>query len=137
MPDPLDKETRSKIMKSIRSKDTRPERILRSVLHRSGFRFRLHVQGMPGTPDIVLPKYRAVIFVHGCFWHQHRSPVCRDSHAPRSNLEYWQSKLAKNVKRDAEHLARLKAEGWRVFVVWECEMKNIPRLTSRLQRFLG
>ena len=109
-------------MSHIRSKDTKPEKRLRSLLHRLGFRFRLHRKDLPGTPDIVLPKYRTVIFVHGCFWHQH--PGCKKATLPRSNVEFWKNKLEKNIERDKEVEKKLIETGWNVIVIWECEIKK-------------
>ncbi len=105
-------------MSRIRSTNTRPERLVRSYLHRHGFRFRIHDRRLRGRPDIVLPKYGAVVMVHGCFWHQH--PQCRNSQTPKDKTGYWRRKLARNVARDAENEAALRAQGWRVFSVWEC-----------------
>ena len=120
--DRISPEERSRIMSHIRSKDTKPEKRLRSLLHRLGFRFRLHRKDLPGTPDIVLPKYRTVIFVHGCFWHQH--PGCKKATLPRSNVEIWKNKLEKNIERDKEVEKKLIETGWNVIVIWECEIKK-------------
>lgn len=120
MADVVDPATRSRMMAGIRGKNTRPERIVRSFLHLRGFRFRLHRKDLPGRPDIVLPKYRTAIQVHGCFWHRH--PGCRFATTPSSNAEFWQAKFAENVDRDARHEAALRQLGWRVLTVWECEV---------------
>jgi len=122
MPDVFTAAVRSRIMSAVRSRNTYPERVVRSFLHRDGLRFRLHKRGLPGSPDIVLSKYSAIIFVHGCFWHQHRS--CRYSgvHVPSSNRSYWAPKLARNVARDSENRKALETIGWRVKVIWECEI---------------
>ncbi len=112
---------RSSLMSRIRSKNSRGELLLRSVLHRNGFRFRLHRRDMPGTPDVVLPKYRAVVFLHGCFWHQH--PGCRRAYVPTTNTEFWGPKLKANVDRFERQREALTAAGWRVFVVWECQIQ--------------
>ena len=120
--DRISPEERSRIMSHIRSKDTKPENRLCSLLHRLGFRFRLHRKDLPGTPDIVLPKYRTVIFVHGCFWHQH--PGCKKATLPRSNVEFWKNKLEKNIERDKEVEKKLIETGWNVIVIWECEIKK-------------
>ena len=120
--DRISPEERSRIMSHIRSKDTKPEKRLRSLLHRLGFRFRLHRKDLPGTPDIVLPKYRTVIFVHGCFWQQH--PGCKKATLPRSNVEFWKNKLEKNIERDKEVEKKLIETGWNVIVIWECEIKK-------------
>lgn len=118
-------------MSGIRGKNTKPELIVRRFLHAAGFRFRLHVRQLPGNPDIVLPRYRAAIFVHGCFWHQH--PGCRFAYTPKSNAEFWLAKLNGNVQRDSTKKSLLKAAGWHVHTVWECEIAEEARL-SRLVR---
>lgn len=130
--DRLSKERRSRNMASIRSKDMRPEKLVRSLLHRLGYRFRIHRKDLPGTPDIVLPAYKTVVFVHGCFWHQHPEPSCINSRLPKSNIEYWHAKFQRNVNRDRKVLDDLIGLGWRVIIVWECETKNIDRLARRL-----
>ena len=113
---------RSRMMSSIRGKNTRPERILRSLLFARGFRYRLHVRGLPGSPDLVFPKRRAVVFVHGCFWHRHEG--CRYTTTPRTNEDFWRQKFQGNVARDRRHAEMLHALGWRVAVVWECALKH-------------
>lgn len=125
MADRLTAEQRSKNMSCIRGKDTKPEMLVRRCLHSLGFRFRLHRRDLPGCPDVVLPRWRAVIFVHGCFWHRHG---CRNSRLPATRTEFWKAKLGRNAERDSEAGARLKASGWRVFVVWECALKGPDRL---------
>ena len=117
--DSLTKERRSWNMSRIRSTNTKPEIIVRSFLHKNGFRFRLHVKDLPGHPDIVLPKYKTVIEVRGCFWHRH--PGCKYATTPSSNTEFWQAKFKQNIKRDKRHAGELNALGWQVIVVWECE----------------
>ena len=124
-------------MSGIPGKGTRIERTVRSALHGMGYRFRLQAKDLPGKPDIMLPKYRIAVFVHGCFWHQHPEGKCADARPPRSNLRYWQPKLARNVMRDEEHIIRLKANGWHVLVIWDCETKCARQLAARLRRFLG
>jgi DNA mismatch endonuclease (patch repair protein) len=124
---------RSANMRAIRSKDMKPELAVRRLVHGMGYRYRLHRHDLPGRPDLVFPRLRKVIFVHGCFWHQHRR--CRLAHAPRSNLGYWQPKLARTQKRDKKNRAALKAVGWDVLVVWECEVADSD-LAARLHRFL-
>ncbi len=109
-------------MSKIRSKDTKPERVVRSALHKLGFRFRIHKKDLPGKPDIVLSKYQTVIFVHGCFWHYHQD--CREGRIPSTNSHFWKEKLEKNVAKDQRHQLALKALGWRVIVVWECELNT-------------
>lgn len=113
-------------MSRIRAKNTKPEIIVRSFLHRNGFRFRLHKKELPGKPDIVLMKYNTVIFVHGCFWHQHEG--CKRATIPGTNKEYWISKLEKNKKRFAKVKKRLEDSGWNVAVIWECETKDEEKL---------
>lgn len=123
MVDVVDKETRSRMMSGIRGKDTKPEMQVRRFLHAAGFRFRLHVKDLPGRPDIVLPKYRTVIQVHGCFWHRH--PECRYATVPANNAEVWAEKFARNVARDCEVESQLAELGWRVITVWECEVTAV------------
>lgn len=115
------KEKRSAVMARVRAKNTAPELQVRSALHRLGYRFRLHRKELPGIPDIVLPKYRTVIFVHGCFWHQH--PQCKKATLPKQNAAFWETKLARNAQRDIETTNALHGLGWRVVVLWECEIK--------------
>jgi DNA mismatch endonuclease, patch repair protein len=134
MVDKITPERRSWTMSRIRSKDTKPERAVRSLLHGLGFRFRKHVKALPGCPDIVLKKHRVVIFVHGCFWHQHRG--CASSGVPKSNIEYWRPKLSGNVERDKLHVKNLKREGWRVIIVWECQTKHLWTLGKSLEKRL-
>lgn len=117
-------------MSRIKGKDTQPEIIVRSLLHRAGFRFRKNVADLPGKPDIVLPKYKTIIFVHGCFWHQH--PGCSKCKIPKSKVEFWTEKLGKNVQRDIRHKADLDNLGWKVLYVWECELRNRDALVERL-----
>lgn len=132
--DTLSLEDRSAQMKLIRSEDTKPEKALRSALHRVGFRFKLHVRQLPGSPDIVFPNRRKVIFVHGCFWHSH---CCQGpSRKPKSNLEYWIPKLEATKKRDAMNRQRLKVLGWRVLTVWECELQDLDRSLRKATQFL-
>jgi DNA mismatch endonuclease (patch repair protein) len=109
-------------MSRIKGRDTGPELLLRSLLHRAGFRFRLHPKELPGKPDIVLPRYHAAIFVHGCFWHRHEG--CRNATTPSTRTEFWQAKFHSNVNRDQRNIAALEAAGWTVFTVWECELKS-------------
>lgn len=121
-------------MASIRSRDTKPELLVRSFLHRRGFRFRVADRRLPGRPDIVLPKYRSVVFVHGCFWHQHTG--CRFAVLPKANGPFWRAKLSRNVERDQECASALRQDGWRVDVVWECELapRTLQRLAKRIAR---
>jgi len=120
-------------MSGIRSKDTKPEMTVRRYLHARGFRYRLHARDLPGSPDLVLPRYRVAILVHGCFWHRH--PGCRFATTPASNIEKWNAKFQTNVDRDARKLTSLQAAGWRVIVVWECELRSDP--VERLQRLVS
>lgn len=122
MVDVVDKATRSRMMAGIRGKNTKPELVLRRALHRMGFRYRLHVTGIPGRPDIVLPKYRAAIQVQGCFWHRHEN--CPFATTPASNMQFWKKKFDETVKRDQRKLDALRLLGWRVAVIWECSIKT-------------
>ena len=133
----ISSEGRSRIMRAIRAKDTKPELLVRRVVHALGFRYRLHRPDLPGKPDLAFGPLRKAIFVHGCFWHSHPDAKCVNSRMPRSNRDYWLPKLRRTVERDAENISSLKADGWTVMVVWECETKNIARLRSRLRRFLS
>jgi DNA mismatch endonuclease, patch repair protein len=128
--DTFTRKQRSDIMRRIRSTDTRAELVVRSLLHRAGFRFRLHDKQLPGKPDIVLPRYKTVVFVHGCFWHGHKG--CKEGRRPKSNTEYWNRKLDRNLRRDVANAKRLRKLGWKRIVVWECELKNIEALKQRL-----
>jgi DNA mismatch endonuclease (patch repair protein) len=120
--DRLTKEKRSWNMSRIKGKDTKPEKIVRSILHKAGFRFRLNRKDLPGKPDIVLPKYKSVILVHGCFWHRH--PRCKYAYTPKSRVTFWQKKFSENIERDKFVKRELRKMGWRTIVVWECELKN-------------
>ena len=120
--DQISPEHRSWNMSHIKGKNTKPELLVRSWLHRHGFRFRLHVKNLPGTPDIVLPKYRTVIEVRGCYWHRHHG--CKFAYTPKSNVEFWNAKFPENIKRDISTDKTLKESGWRVIVIWECEVKS-------------
>ena len=124
-------------MRAIRSKGTKPENIVRRLAHSLGYRFRLHRKDLPGKPDMVFPGRKAVIFIHGCFWHQHPDPDCKDSHFPKSNIDYWQPKLLRNQTRDSEHEAALQDKGWRVLVIWECQTKDESVIKQSLLAFLG
>lgn len=132
--DRISAEQRSANMRRIRSKDTSPELALRRLIHALGFRFRLHRKGLPGRPDLVFPGRRKVIFVHGCFWHQH--PGCSEGRIPRSRLDYWTPKLGRNQVRDAANLNLLNEQGWKVLVIWECDLKDLQALTKRVKGFL-
>ena len=122
MTDVVSKAVRSRMMSGIRGSNTKPEILLRKLLHREGFRFRLNNAGLPGRPDVVMPKHNVAVFVHGCFWHRHSG--CRFSYVPASNRQFWRDKFAKNVRRDAMMEEALVDDGWRVLVVWECASKR-------------
>lgn len=122
-------------MRRIKKKHTKPELIVRRLVHGLGYRFRLHSSKYPGSPDLVLPKLKKAIFVHGCLWHSHEG--CRFFRPPRFNQEYWIPKLARNKARDSRNLQELEASGWKVLVVWECEVSNKDALCERLRSFLG
>ncbi|TNF13016.1 MAG: DNA mismatch endonuclease Vsr [Rhodobacteraceae bacterium] len=128
MADIVDKNTRSRMMSGIRGANTKPEVMLRKALHAAGFRFRLNVRSLPGTPDIVLPKWSTVIQVHGCYWHRHAG--CPKATTPSSNVDFWSEKFSANVKRDARVLAELHVLGWRTGIVWECAIGR--KVTSAL-----
>lgn len=132
--DTLTAEQRRHCMASVRQKDTKPEILARKALHRMGYRFRLHRRDLPGNPDIVLPKYKSVVFVHGCFWHGH--PGCPRAKRPATNKKFWNEKIEKNITRDREAQAALEDLGWRVAVIWSCEVKDGETLESRLANFL-
>ena len=130
MADQVSPERRSSIMRRIKSKDTAAEVKVRQALHGLGLRFRLHRKDLPGKPDMAFPKYRAAVFVHGCFWHQH--PGCRRASKPKSRNDYWDAKLRRNVERDARTPAALAALGWRHIVVWECEVSGSGEFAADL-----
>lgn len=133
MPDKISKLHRSWVMSRVGSRNTKPELIARSLLHNLGYRFTVNGprnKKLPGKPDIVLPKYRTVVFVHGCFWHRH--PNCKIATTPKSNQDYWLPKFSKNVERDRRNQKALQEEGWNVVVIWECELKDLEAVASRL-----
>ena len=132
MTDVFQKAKRSEVMANIRGKDTKPEMIVRRYLHRAGFRFRLHKKGLPGRPDLWLPKYNAAIFVNGCYWHRH--PGCRFAYTPKQNRAFWEEKFESNVVRDKENLVALEAEGIRVLTVWECQLRSIKEREQTLPK---
>jgi DNA mismatch endonuclease (patch repair protein) len=132
--DSLTPEERSALMSKIRAKNTKPERLVRSMLHRAGYRFSLHRKDLPGKPDIVLRKYRTVIFVHGCFWHRHKG--CKGATTPKTRTEWWQAKFDRNVANDRRHVRELRKRGWHVLAVWECQLKNSEKVLARLERLL-
>lgn len=123
MADVVDKATRSRMMAGIKGANTRPEMALRKALHALGLRFRLHAKSLPGRPDIVLPRWKAVVFVHGCFWHRHEG--CRYTTVPATRPQFWNEKFAANVSRDQRNLDGLAAAGWHTRVVWECDLKTL------------
>jgi DNA mismatch endonuclease (patch repair protein) len=132
--DRLNPQRRSENMRRIRSEDTGPELQVRRLVHSLGLRFRLHDKALPGKPDLVFRSRKSVIFVHGCFWHLHGS--CREGRVPSTRQEYWLPKLTRNAQRDREHLRELKKAGWRVLVIWECEVCALEKLARKLDRFL-
>ena len=136
MADTVPPERRSEIMSGIRSKGMKPEMTVRRLLHSMGYRYRLHRRDLPGKPDLVFPGRRKVIFVHGCFWHQHSDPRCRIVRRPKSNRDYWLPKLERNVVRDAENRARLEELGWEVLVIWECEVRAGSGFLKRTREYL-
>jgi DNA mismatch endonuclease (patch repair protein) len=132
--DTLTKEHRSWNMSRIKSRDTNPEKTVRSLLHNLGYRFRIHRKDLPGKPDIVLPRYKTVIFVHGCFWHRHKG--CKYAYTPKSRIDFWQKKFAENQQRDKRAKQQLQKLEWRVVTIWECETKQLQTLCHRIKRFL-
>jgi DNA mismatch endonuclease (patch repair protein) len=132
--DKLTPERRSENMRRIKSKGMKPELVVRRMAHSLGYRFRLHRSDLPGKPDVVFPSKRKVIFVHGCFWHQH--VACREGRMPVSNVGYWGPKLGRNVERDAENRVALERQGWKMLVVWECETVDAELLSKKLAKFL-
>jgi DNA mismatch endonuclease (patch repair protein) len=132
--DTLTRTERSRRMALVRSKDTKPELLVRRIASSCGHRFRLHVSDLPGKPDLVFPKLRKVIFVHGCFWHRH--PGCALARLPKSRLRFWIPKLTENRRRDLRNVARLRRDDWGVSVVWECQLKDPTSLAKRMKRFL-
>lgn len=129
MPDHLTARERSKNMSRVRSRDTRPELMVRSLLHRAGYRFRVNRRDLPGKPDIVLPRYETVIFVHGCFWHRHRN--CKRTTMPATRKRFWKAKFEQNVARDKRAKKALRKLGWKVIIVWECEVRRDPAVAAR------
>lgn len=134
MTDCFTHEERSRVMSRVKGRDTQPEKTVRRLLHAMGYRFRLHRRDLPGKPDIVLPRHRKVIFIHGCFWHGHTN--CRRALRPQTNAEFWNKKLDSNIKRDEETQAKLKSLGWDVLVIWQCEMRDLENLRRNIKGFL-
>lgn len=135
MADKLTAEQRSENMRRIRSKDTKPEMQVRRFVHAQGYRYRLHVSNLPGKPDLVFPKLRKVIFVHGCFWHLHKK--CSEGRIPESRRDYWEPKLKRNVERDRKHTIALRKLGWKSLVVWECDIMHSARIEDKVIEFLN
>ena len=132
--DVLTKKQRSYCMSRIRGKDTKPEIAVRKIIHNLGYRYRLHKKNLPGCPDIVLSSHQKIIFVNGCWWHRHNCRLGRRT--PKSRLEYWLPKLRKNKERHKTNLQKLRRDGWKVLTVWECQTKNLSKLTNKLETFL-
>ncbi|WP_069863188.1 very short patch repair endonuclease [Pseudomonas citronellolis] len=132
--DRLTSEHRSWLMSRVGSKDTKPELVVRRLVFAMGYRYRLHLKHLPGSPDLVFPGRKKVIFVNGCFWHGHYG--CRYGRLPKSRVEFWQAKIDRNRERDRQSTASLEADGWRVLTVWQCELKNIEMLATRLNDFI-
>lgn len=135
MTDVFPKEKRSWIMSRIQGKNTSPELKVRSLAHRLGYRFRIHRKDLPGKPDLVFPSRKKVIFVHGCFWHGHDCSIGKRT--PKTNTEYWTEKIRKNIERDAKNEAELKSLGWKVLVLWECEIKDLGDVESKINNYLS
>lgn len=131
--DVLTKKERSKRMSLIRSKDTKPELLVRHLIHSLGYRYRLHRKDLPGRPDMVFPARKKIIFVHGCFWHGHE---CKVGHIPKSRLDYWVQKITRNNERDRSTLRRLRRMHWKCLVLWECQLHEVERIKERITRFL-
>ena len=136
MADTVTAKRRSEIMSNIRAKGMKPEMAVRRITHAMGYRYRLHCKNLPGKPDLVFPSRRKVIFVHGCFWHQHANPACKIARRPRSNQDYWLPKLERNVARDTQHQASLTELGWDVLVLWECDVEAGAGIADRIREFL-
>lgn len=135
--DTLTPKERSARMARVRNRDTKPEMVVRRLLHRLGYRYRVHRADLPGNPDIVFGQRRRVIFIHGCFWHRHPDPACRLARLPKSRLDFWEPKLSANAMRDALNQDLLRKLGWEVLVVWECELRHSEQLENKLRQFLG
>ncbi len=134
MVDRLSPERRSALMARVKSTNTKPELVVRSIAHRLGYRFRLHKRDLPGTPDLVFPRLRVAIFVHGCFWHRHEN--CSKASMPGTRVFFWKAKFQRNVARDAAARHALKRQGWRVLTIWECHLKNVPTTERKIEKFL-
>ncbi|MCY1222708.1 Very short patch repair protein [compost metagenome] len=132
--DTVSPQRRSEIMARVRAKDTGPEMVVRRLVHGMGYRYRLHRRSLPGTPDLMFPGRRKVIFVHGCFWHRH--PGCAAARVPKARQEFWLAKLQGNSERDSRNVRALRRQGWGVMTIWECELKDMARVGARIGRFL-
>jgi DNA mismatch endonuclease (patch repair protein) len=132
--DTLTPAERSERMSRVRSRDTKPEMLVRRLVHKMGYRYRLHARKLPGNPDLVFPSLRKIIFIHGCFWHRHGS--CKNTRWPKSRLAFWKPKLEENRQRDAANHRRLRRMGWRVMTVWECKLAQTEAVSRRVKRFL-
>jgi DNA mismatch endonuclease (patch repair protein) len=132
--DIVSKQDRSRMMARVRGTNTAPELKVRKTLHKLGFRFRIHRRDLPGTPDIVLPRFKSVILVHGCFWHRHEG--CREASVPATRKEFWRKKFAENTERDRKNIASLRKMGWRVLVIWQCEAESNEALVKKIIKFL-
>ena len=137
MTDILTPKERSERMSLIRSKDTKVEMVVRRLVHGMGYRYRLHRRDLPGKPDIVLPRHRKIIFIHGCFWHRHQNPDCKIARLPKSNAEYWWPKLEKNRARDEANEHKLQELGWECLTIWECQLGNLCALQETIKAFLA
>jgi DNA mismatch endonuclease (patch repair protein) len=134
MTDTLTIAERRRLMAKIKGKNTAPELAVRSLLHRAGHRFRIHVRALPGTPDIVLPRHRTIVFVHGCFWHRHTG--CKIATTPQTHRKFWADKFARNMANDQKHRRRLRRLGWRIVTVWSCQLKHPDRVLARIEKAL-
>lgn len=132
--DTLTPEQRSAQMAKVRSRDTKPEMLVRRLVHRMGYRYRLHRRDLPGKPDLVFGTKKKVIFIHGCFWHGHDCPLGR---IPKSRVDFWENKIRTNRSRDEAHLVKLEESGWKSLVIWECQLKKVDELENRIREFLG
>lgn len=137
MADTLDPTERSERMSRVRNRDTKPELVVRRLIFGLGYRYRLHPKGIPGRPDLAFKSRKKAIFVHGCFWHQHPDPECKLARMPKSRLEFWRPKLTNNRQRDEANIKKLKEMGWSALEIWECELKDLDRVSERVQQFLG
>ncbi len=137
MTDTLNEKERSARMALVRGKDTKPELVVRRLVHSMGYRYRLHIASLPGKPDLVFAGKRKVIFVHGCFWHRHPSSSCKLARMPKSRLEFWVPKLEGNRLRDERNKRELKRQGWKVLSIWECQIANLASLSKRIRSFLS